>query len=759
MKSWDYIPDQAIEVHQEGALKLICADLQSHEDGIPEWVKNSADEYTRQNAPNEDRVIVILMRDKTQNYASSISCLDFSGMSPDTIEKNFRQWADPDASHRGQKVSGIQGGHGNGGKAYMVQMFSDYSLLHTVKNNTGSRYGVKAGLFVMGYEQDGRGFDVPDLMKELDKALEHTGIAHNRLPREANRILQRVSGFTLLSGFNPKSYPNKINADHLIQALCGHPQMSQTIQTCQVYVVVNGKGENNGQPLSLPKIEPRPGAEAAREIPIPKKVKNPKSNERISTTEDGKFPDGKLVLETSNVNMQRSKNLRHLHTVKFMAQGSFIGYVPVSELGVDSSYRDRIYGTCHLDSLERYKRNNRGRLASSPLVEAIEHYIASRIQVYAKEFEKQDELVHSQKDKKEVSKMNEALNKWKNRFLDTMVTGNWGGDNGEIVRPRSEPLPSGTPARIDISLEHSRIGMGVQMKPRVHFFDADGRKIRYDSFTWVSDDTNVAMVDESLGVVIRSFSYGKTGIYAEISELNLQSRKVTLEVVRITDIEILPPELEVPVGGRQGLRAVCTLSTGEKVDDVLLIWDEDDNNIARVSPTGTVFAFSPGETNVTAADDNVSAAKRALVRVVPAKHTGDGKSKGDRYPRILVSGYDQDPDTGEQRNFGPDDPPVCQDARDVDRRIWWINSLAPLAKLYLDRDEGYGYNSREWRMYHIERYIDIIIQISLSYRRDEATSFALDEWIVQRGTQEAEIQAGIVDDLAGFIDDGELPEE
>ena len=101
---------------------------------------------------------------------------------------------------------------------------------------------------------------------------------------------------------------------------------------------------------------------------------------------------------------------------------------------------------------------------------------------------------------------------------------------------------------------------------------------------------------------------------------------------------------------------------------------------------------------------------------------------------------------------------MCQDAMDAERNIWWINSAAPLAKLYLDKSRGYGYESVAWRMYHLERYVDVIVQIALTHGPTEDGLFSANEWIMKWGYQVAEIQAAAAADLAEFISTGKLPE-
>lgn len=267
-------------------------------------------------------------------------------------------------------------------------------------------------------------------------------------------------------------------------------------------------------------------------------------------------------------------------------------------------------------------------------------------------------------------------------------------------------------------------------------------------------------------MLINSFSAGETIIYAEIVEDGLESNRVSLQVLRIRSTRIEPEEIEVEVGSRTKLRAVCTMSNGEHADDVALIWTEDNASIARVATNGTVFGASPGETEVYVGDDKVTSENAAKVRVIEAepdsnkgKGSGKGRKKGRGYPLILVSGeVDTDPETDEYVHFSPDDPPVMQRPQDADRNIWWINSVAPLAKMYLDKELGYGYTEREWRMYHLERYMNIISQIAMTYDPNIDGKLTVGDFFLYTADKAAEIQAAIAVELIGFIRDGTVPE-
>ncbi|MEW5702284.1 MAG: Ig-like domain-containing protein [Candidatus Zixiibacteriota bacterium] len=758
MQPLSYTPDVDLKVHEENAIRLICKAFQSHENGLPEWLKNSADAYAREPAPEAKRVIVVIFNFGRRDPSPSISCLDFSGMSCDMIEKDFRVWADPESARRSGPKGNIQGGHGNGGKCYMTQMFEHYAVIQSVKENRRNCYGVTAGSVRFGYVPDretGRNITIASLPAELDLVLSPLGCSLRTLPKPALDALGLADGFTLIRGVAPKGYEGRIPTEQLIETLRNHPQMIRTLQLCKVFAVVNGVVVEGGRPLSLPDIPPLPGAEAPRVIAIPEMLKEELSGTRVSTTSGGQLHQGRLVLRTSEKSMRWSKKGRH--SIIYEAQSGFIGYVSVPELDIQSSYRDHIYGECVLEALESFKQNDRARLADSPLSRAVERFVSEQIQAYAKEFEARDRRRYDQEEKSALSKMNEALDRWKNRLLNELLRGHWGpGDGGPPPPP--PPLPSGAPARIEVSLSHQMAGLGVALRPTIRFFDRNGVRIRPVPFRWVSDDTNVAMVDEDL-MIINTFSYGATSIYAEILNSRLCSNKVPLEVVRIIGVQIVPEAVEIPAGSRQKLEAVCRLANGQETSSVHLVWTENNPNVARVSSSGLVYGFATGETEVVAGDDSCTALNPAVVRVIPGRGKGPGDQQGEGYPTVKISEVDPDPDTAEPVVFSHDDPPVWQRPQDVDRNIWWINSAAPFARMYLDQGRGYGYDSREWRIYHLERYIDIMIQIALTQSPTEKESLSVEDWILRWGEQASEIQATAASALVDFIATGALPGE
>lgn len=754
----EYTPDDDLIVHSEGAIKLLCADFQSHENGIPEWIKNSADEYLRTEVPPHHRVIVLNFQDgRGENRPASISCLDLCGMSSEVIENRFRIWADPEAATRGQSIQGMQGGHGNGGKCYMTQMFDHYSGLITCSEGKGNRYGVAGGSVKFGYFPDkvsGRDYPVQDVRKELDKVLTRVGLSIARLPTQVKEAAGQVKGFTLVTGVGAKGIKAKVKLPRLIESLIENPMMVISLETCSIYVMHNGVIVNDGQPLRTANIPPMRGAEMPREIAIPETLPDPETGDEVSTKKGARARAGVLRLFTSEASMRRTLKGRHL--ISYRSFKGFLGYKEVAALDAQSPFVDRIYGECVLDALEDCSQNSRRHLAPSPLTRAVESFIGDQIQKYAEEFEAQQRREYDQQAKNEISKMNEALDEWKNRFLSEMMTGTWGLGKGD-GDDDPDRLPKGTPTRVVIGLSHTRMGIGVPARPKLRFFDAKGQRIRAVPYTWVSDNPSVVEIDQRLNMMI-SKQAGQAVVHVETADGLVRSNLIPIDVVDIEEIALSPTACTIAAGGHSKLLAICKLKDGTQAADVLPIWTEDDPAIVRVSASGMAFGSTPGETNVTAADDQIYARQSIRITVTEGQGKKAGKEQGKGFPKVLVSGeIDQDPDSKEFVHFSSEDPPIAQRPQDADRNLWWVNSAAPLAKLYLDEKQNYGYKTQAWRMYHVERYIDVIAQIALEQNPELAGNVSVQDVLLNWGSTVAEIQGAAAGDLSGFISSGALP--
>ena len=104
-----------------------------HGKGIAEWLKNSLDQYLRLLKSKEESlrgnwpVFIHLIDSGSQSKGPNLAVIDFGGTTYQAIEKFFLYWGDTSAATHGKTIKDVAltGGHGNGGKFYMREMWRE----------------------------------------------------------------------------------------------------------------------------------------------------------------------------------------------------------------------------------------------------------------------------------------------------------------------------------------------------------------------------------------------------------------------------------------------------------------------------------------------------------------------------------------------------------------------------------------------------------------------------------------------------------
>ncbi len=106
------------------AIELMARYFNSHKKGIPEWLKNSREAYAPLGWPRERRNIIVHYQPSHRSGPGYLECIDFVGISGQDIEDCYLEWAKPNAAPVGLRPEDRESGQGNGGKAYLRQLFS-----------------------------------------------------------------------------------------------------------------------------------------------------------------------------------------------------------------------------------------------------------------------------------------------------------------------------------------------------------------------------------------------------------------------------------------------------------------------------------------------------------------------------------------------------------------------------------------------------------------------------------------------------------
>ncbi len=687
----------------EAFAKLAAREFADPKNGVPEWVKNANDAYVRSERPKGERCILAIYSPKAMDYKGPVlACLDLVGMVTEDLSR-LKRWGDPTAAGSN---TGITGGHGNGGKSYATAGFSGPTIYYTLRNSIGNIYGFpEPPRPVTAWFPNGKNIVVNNTTVFLENALSNIGLKLQNLPDQVQALLPKTSGFTLLVGHQPKDITGKFLAGWT-GILSNHKEMLIPLQNCEVYVIANGRVLNEGKPLSLQESAPMDKYKDPRIIIVPSELPDPESGKAVSTTDEGKLPQGQLTLKTME------KRVIQFHRIDYIQRDRIVGSKPVRDFVGQYYWTDHIFGSCILPSLtEEYVGNLRGSLIDRPLTRALNSWIGDQIVTWSHEMEKaalKEGLIEvTEKRKKRIIQQMDNLNKLKDSLLDEMagaIGGEEGKGGGSRKKRPSTALPDLPVVSIRIASEGEVAGRLVELPLTINFYDGTGQDVRPVPITWNSSVPSVARVNEARGVIVTEHE-GSSEIWCA-TEMGVVSNRIPIRVVNCVSIELVPNDLEVAIGRRTKIRAFGRLNTGEEMPDIRLFWESGDIDIAIVGQHGMVTGITEGETRITATEGD-GTRQSASVKVVPQL----GGGKGPHKPTFLMSEVQTAWYETEPRKLSSDIPLIYQNAEDVNNNVWWINLKSPMADyIYNER----GVESEVWLVYLAERFADGLAEVAMT---------------------------------------------
>lgn len=453
-------------VIDEAVLDLIGNEFKfDHAKGLAEWIKNSCDAYLREETPDDEQHIILRLTEDKRGMLSGMECIDFVGMDRKAIDEAFKRFFDPEAAKKGAKQAQVKtlGGHGNGGKFYMRQMFKE-SIAITYKNGRLNIFGFN--------DKKQYGFDTggDNIKMSPKEAMTKAGIQMLELPGHVkDRICMGETGFTVVRGAYPRKAARTSTRYNLLEKLRLHPQARRLIEHKPIMLVLNSETKPNR--LTAPKIEPKDCFEKELIIPIPETMQF--DGVTVAFKND-KYPDpGKLILRTSKDPLRG--NLTTLNTIDFIGELGVVASYRIHELGQVrySGEAEFIYGECECPILEDPEndcvRNDRQKLIENERSEALCRWVRDQIEGLAEKMELKIQKDKKKQDLKNTSVFNEILNRWKNRFMNKI----WSevfigkGPEGESGNdPGERPAGKGEKKRHGKAREGTEGGSATTKKPR-----------------------------------------------------------------------------------------------------------------------------------------------------------------------------------------------------------------------------------------------------------------------------------------------------
>ena len=406
-----------------------------HAKGLAEWIKNSSDAYNREldeegahRYSDEDQFIYLRLRPKSAVNLTRFECIDFVGMTHAEIENAFKRWGDPEAASRGRGRKKILGGHGNGGKFYMRQMFEESRFI-TYRNGKLNMFGFnekKKYGFVKEYENKRVKLKRALQIAELDDLIP-------KLPKIVrNRLEKEETGFTVVIGEGPHKIQRKNAPRSILNRLCFHPQARRLIRDKQIFAVV---ADQPIYKLQVETIPPRMGFETPVIYDVPKRIEYGGSEIELA---NDKFPAGKLVLKTSHEPFTRLGDRASLNCIDIISDIGVIASYRMHELGQirNHSETEFIYGECSCPILEdptdRCVNNDREKLIDTEKTTALLEWVAQKVNELADKMAEKSKDEQKAEELKQSSTFNEFLNSWmrKSKFWETLRGEIYGG-NGD----------------------------------------------------------------------------------------------------------------------------------------------------------------------------------------------------------------------------------------------------------------------------------------------------------------------------------------
>jgi hypothetical protein len=401
-------------VIDEAVLDLIGNEFKfDHSKGLAEWLKNSSDAYLRERVPDDDQFMIIRLTEDSRGQLIRVECIDFVGMNKKQIDDAFKRFFDPQAAKKGAKDAHIKtlGGHGNGGKFYMRQMFKTAQAI-TFRNGKLNIFGFNAKR-QYGFEE---GFE--DRPMSLQEAMRKANVDKIALEDDVKSGLSAGDfGFTVVRGENPYKVKGTTNRDKLVEKLVFHPQARRLIDRKPVTILFGN--ETKPTRLTAPNLVPKEGFEQAVVIQIPASLEW-EGKAVPFKTEAYDWP-GRLVLKTSNEPLRG--NLATLNAIDFIGEVGVIATYRIHELGGTrfSGQSEFLYGECECSVLEDPDndcvRNDRQKLLENERSSSLIEWVREQVEELAEKMEVKNVQEKKKRDLKNTSAFNEMLNRWKNRFM------------------------------------------------------------------------------------------------------------------------------------------------------------------------------------------------------------------------------------------------------------------------------------------------------------------------------------------------------
>lgn len=670
-------------------------------DGLPELVKNSKDQYSRHGLADRAIRQIIVLADTT---ALRLGVLDFAGARASDFD-GWTTWSSRSAGRK-ELAEDIEAGHGNGGKAFMVRGATEFAFLESCFGGKRTRMGFKnekpSDKYKPGYAKE-KGVRINNVAEadpeaRLESYLAGFQLRLSNLPERARAAFVQRGSFTgvFLSGVadwkeRRRDKVKRLAEEGLRDLLASHGQAAMTIETCEVWVIVDGR-LMTPSPIAPLELEPYPGF-PMREIAIPDILLDPETGEPVDIT-TGQAGPRYLRLCTSAKQLQLSDETKARNVIRLWNERNNVATWALQSLGVLMTPVSFIYGELRCPALvgTHLAGAERVHLSDTPLVRALQDWTRHEVHKLAEELQKAMMGENKPRDREQAKNVLQGLRNLMRQYLDPDAAGSddddtqggTAGIDGKGRKRKRKPTDYGT--RIDeIVLEAGRtkiaIAQGTAIDLRFKCIErgADGsmKPVKAEGVIVRTSSAEVATVASD--GKLRAHQPGECELWAETADGGVRSNVVICESVVATDVDVGLPAEVLLQGQRVKLLVTFQTVNGPR-DDLLIEGSIDEMGMGLLARGGTFTAgFKEGNATVRIRHGALPQNQRATALTIGPERIPlleEEGSRGSDIPEILlcgekVSGMEDIPE--DQRTVAGGDklPTIIEDP--LFPNVVWIN--------------------------------------------------------------------------------------
>jgi hypothetical protein len=692
-----YRYEDEIPMEKGHTLDQMTGRFQSIKDGLPELVKNAKDQYVRlglQARSERDILVAVSTRRK------SMLVLDLGGARYEHFQ-DWKIWSSRTAS-QAKSFEGVEGGHGNGGKAFMVRGSDNESFLESVIDGGRTRLGFdnrdKARRYIPGVllvrGEPVTNLPCPNVGDALARILSDVDLEMDDLPASLGAAFLNRQAYTavVLKGLHDwgKIPPATVRARafEIAAELAGHPQAEMSIASCHVFVLVDGvmSGES---PLQIIPPPPLSGFESIPAISVPSVLVDPSTQAEVSM-DSGVGSYGHLKLDTSSSPLRQSERTRPRNVLKISNAVNVIAFWPMSDL-VPTQESSYIYGHLVAPILNSDHTVGAERivLADTAEVRALRKWCESQVHELALEIRAARSTETSVEDRSKASKTLDRLRELMRQFLEPDADDESPGSEPDTIgevgrglrRVRKGTSYGSVVDMIEIEQGRARVAfaVGTTLPLRLRAFQktADGSLMPVRSFTReLRGADGLLHLDESGQVTV--LAPGIASAYVYCPETGVSSNTILVECVACDAMEVVGPDRPIMQGERVEIPYEHATEDGARADLLVQAWTEPED----LGSIGRRAMFTAGSSagigricfQYGGNDKIICIPVSVSEEVAPRK--GRGGTHGSDIPLILLCGdeapgFEDRPPSDRTHPGGDDVPTIIEDP--LFGSVLWIN--------------------------------------------------------------------------------------